>query len=427
MPARGSRASRSVRLAVLPPPSLTDSGGISAANTPFLLHGSVSPRHQNTLGGVAVISAIVSSAEPEAAARELAAQVASFRRADRLGMPVFTPFMAPPSVPSLLATVAELIHTVRKTTPLVHQITNSVVVNDSANVTLAIGASPIMATNARDCVELSPNIGALLINSGTITEETLQGMLAAGRAANQNGAPVVWDPVAVGATGFRRETGESEWDGCAGGGGSPAARPSVVWTGIADPTELVHHFQPTVIKGNAAEIAYLAKSSEVAARGVDAVGRLSDPVSLVRRLALERRAIVVMTGAEDYISNGATVLRVRNGHPLLGLITGSGCMTGSIVACFLAAARSWFLQRVPDLDEDDDCFSEKGFETTSQLTQGNMLVGAFAGVLAFNIAAEHAAKRPDVKGPGTFRAALIDELYALSAAHVLEFAKIDIL
>lgn len=172
----------------------------------------MSPEKGNALDGVAVISAIVSASDPEAAARQLSAQVTSFKRAHSFAMPPFTPFAPSGSgaLAQMLETVGELLHTVRKTTPLVHQITNSVVVNDSANVTLAVGASPIMATNARDCVDLSTNIGALLINSGTITDETLKGMLAAGSAANVNGKPVVWDPVAVGATAFRRETGQRE-------------------------------------------------------------------------------------------------------------------------------------------------------------------------------------------------------------------------
>lgn len=159
---------------------------------------------------------------------------------------------------------------------------------------------------------------------------------------------------------------------------------------------------------------------------MDSVGRLSDPASLVRRLARERQCIVVMTGQEDYISNGTTVLKVTNGHPLLGLITGSGCMTGSIVACFCAAARTWFLQRVEEMGSREEGFSDKGWESDSQLTQGNMLVAALAGVLTFEVAAEKAAKRPDVKGPGTFRSALIDEMYAVSAAEVCQFAKVEV-
>lgn len=163
----------------------------------------------------------MSSQDPEAAARQLSDQVASFKRSAALELPPFT-FAGDrdETLETMLETVAELIHTVRKTTPLVHQITNSVVVNDSANVTLAVGASPIMATNARDCRDLSPVIGALLINSGTITEETLEGMLAAGQAANINGKPVVWDPVAVGATSFRKETGQREFERRAASGAS---------------------------------------------------------------------------------------------------------------------------------------------------------------------------------------------------------------
>lgn len=170
-----------------------------------------------------------------------------------------------------------------------------------------------------------------------------------------------------------------------------------------------------MIKGNAAEIAALAERTDVTSRGVDSVGGgFSDPADVVRTLARQRRAIVIMTGVSDYISDGATVLKVSNGHELLGVITGSGCMTGTLVATFCAAARTAYLS------------ANETKENASQLVQGDMLTGALAGVLAINVAAQRAAARSDVRGPGTFRAALMDELYAVRPKDVLELAKVEV-
>ncbi|KAL7418408.1 thiamine biosynthetic bifunctional enzyme [Cryptotrichosporon argae] len=367
-------------------------GGIQPPNVAFLLHGSISPDARNHLDGIAVISAVVSSREPERAARDLRAIVDSFKRARRaLGDSVssFTQRAAgapTPDADALLRGVEELMRTVRDSQPLVHQITNNVVVNDSANVTLAVGASPIMATHPRDVADLSAAIGALLINFGTIQDK--EGVFVAGRHANMNRKPIVFDPVAVGATAFRRETA----------------------------TQFLHHWQPAIIKGNAAEIGALAQSTEVLSRGVDSVGAgFADPGSVVKALARKRGAVVVLTGKHDYISDGEVVLRVSNGHDLLGTITGSGCQTGSLIATFAAAARTHCLAAGPATEDE------------SQLTQGDMLLAALAGVLVYTVAAEVAAARPDVKGPGTFRAALIDELYNLRAETVLARAHVEVL
>lgn len=180
-------------------------GGVHAVNVPFLLHGSVGPVSGKALDGVAVISAIVASTSPKAKAEELRAITDSFKRAREGGTPNTGIFLPPArSAEEFVKAAADLFAVVRDTTPLVHQITNGVVINDSANATLAIGASPIMATNPRDCADLSPVIGALLINFGTITDK--EGMFVAGRHANINRKPLIFDPVAVGATAFRRET-----------------------------------------------------------------------------------------------------------------------------------------------------------------------------------------------------------------------------
>ncbi|WVR00279.1 hydroxyethylthiazole kinase [Kwoniella sp. CBS 9459] len=368
-------------------------GGIHLPNLAQLLHGSIAPASRNALAGIAIISDIVASASPTEAAANLRLVVDSFKRSrqalkDETG--VFGGLGSKRDqvdAKRLVEKVQELMAVVKRETPLVHQMTNTVVVNDSANVTLAVGASPIMSTHPRDVHDLSPAIGALLINFGTIGDK--EGMKVAGRQANVNRKPLIFDPVAIGATSYRREISE----------------------------ELLAHWQPTIIKGNAAEIGAMAKSTEVASRGVDSVGSgFADPGAVVKALARKRAAIIVLTGEKDYISDGSIVIKISNGSHLLERITGSGCQAGSLIGCFAAAARLDYLAK-----------NESKFEDDSQLVQGDMLVAAVAGILVYTVASEVAAARPDVKGPGTFRAALIDELYNLTPEVVVEKAKVEAL
>lgn len=182
---------------------LTSPGGIHLPNLAHLLHGSIGPESRNHLSGIAVISDIVASQQPKEAALALRDVLDSFKTARQALQHPRAIFAAPGlvgktrSVEDLLAGCAQLMKVVRDQTPLVHQvsacavsisrvkadgsqITNNVVINDSANATLAVGASPIMATNPRDCADLSKAIGALLINFGTITDK--EGMLVAGES-----------------------------------------------------------------------------------------------------------------------------------------------------------------------------------------------------------------------------------------------------
>ncbi|THH00904.1 hypothetical protein EW026_g1703 [Hermanssonia centrifuga] len=233
-----------------------------------------------------------------------------------------------------------------------------------------------MATAPEEMADLSKAIGALLINFGTI--QNLDGMLAAGRQANINRKPVVFDPVGVG---------------------------------------LLSTWQTTVIKGNAAELGAIANSLEVQARGVDSVGKgFADPAKFVLDLARKQRCIVVLTGVTDWVSDGTVVIRLSNGHPLLGDITGSGCMVGTCVATFCAGvSMAAFAKRSADAEED------------GRLVRGDMLLAAVGGVLALTVASEYAAKREDVKGSGTFLPALIDELGSLTAEKLAATANIEII
>ncbi|KAJ9123494.1 hypothetical protein QFC24_003708 [Naganishia onofrii] len=192
-------------------------GGIHLPNLPQLLHGSPSPKHLKGLDGVAVISDIVGSPEPENAARKLRAVLDSYHRArkDQAGLHAVFGFnltgnsgYSKRNEKELLEAAAGLIAVVRESTPLAHQITNIVVANDSANATLAMGGSPIMASAEQEVGDLSKVISGLLINFGTIKDRA--GMLVAGKAANVNKKPIVFDPVAVGATAFRRQTSKGK-------------------------------------------------------------------------------------------------------------------------------------------------------------------------------------------------------------------------
>ncbi|PSS37857.1 hypothetical protein PHLCEN_2v325 [Hermanssonia centrifuga] len=220
------------------------------------------------------------------------------------------PRAAPYSLDGIKSALGTMLASVKEFSPLVHQITNNVVTNQSANATLALGASPIMATAPEEMADLSKAIGALLINFGTI--QNLDGMLAAG---------------------------------------------------------LLSTWQATVIKGNAAELGAIANSLEVQARGVDSVGKgFADPAKFVLDLARKQRCIVVLTGVTDWVSDGTVVIRLSNGHPLLGDITGSGCMVGTCVATFCAGvSMAAFAKRSADAEED------------GRLVRGDMLLAAVGG------------------------------------------------
>ncbi|TDL24154.1 Hydroxyethylthiazole kinase [Rickenella mellea] len=355
-------------------------GGITTGNVSRTLHGSVSV-HGKALEGVAVVSEIMASTTPQQVARRLFEIVHGYKLAPRKHLQ--NPFRTPlDSSQNIVNAAASLLSIIRKSSPLIHQITNNVVVNQSANATLALGASPIMATAAAEMQDLSQVSGALLVNFGTIGD--VEGMLEAGRCANATRKPIVFDPVAVGATQHRRT--------------------------IAN--ELMNAWQATVIKGNAAEIGALADSTEVQSRGVDSVGEgFADPASMVKALARKERCIVVMSGPVDYVSDGETTVKLSNGHELLGRITGSGCMLGTCIATFCAASNL--------LDTTDD-------PGPFRLVKGDMIIGAVGGILALNAASEYAAVRQDVRGTGTFLPALIDELYGMTPEKLVSNAKVEL-
>ena len=238
----------------------------------------------------------------------------------------------------------------RERRPLVHQITNYVVMNETANATLAIGALPVMAHAPQEVEEMARAAGALVLNIGTLSEPWVESMLLAGRAANDAGVPVVLDPVGAGATRYRTETARLLLDGV----------------------------DVAVVRGNAAEVATLA-GREAEIRGVESIGAGGSPADLAREAARTIGCVAAVTGAVDHISDGEEVVAVANGHELLGSVTGTGCIATALTGCFLAV-------RPP-------------------------LEAAVDALVALGVAAEDAAE--GAGGPGTFHARLYDALAAL--------------
>jgi len=252
---------------------------------------------------------------------------------------------------------------IRERKPLVHQITNYVVMNETANATLALGALPVMAHALQEVEEMASVASALVLNIGTLSDDWVEAMLLAGRAANRAGAPVVLDPVGAGATSYRTETSR----------------------------RLLGQLDVAAVRGNSAEIATLAgRAAEI--RGVEAVGGAGGP-ELAREAARSLGCVAAVTGPVDHVSDGERTISVSNGHELLGTVTGTGCMSTAITGCFLAVR--------PD----------------------DPLEAAAEALVAFGVAGEAAAKK--AKGPGSFHVALYDALYALDPDKLDKQAKVE--
>lgn len=357
--------------------------------------------------GIAVISDIYAAEDPPAVARELRATLDQYRASWRpqrntyhpafLMHPISTlasPDHSPSMVLELLRPIHEAHTAPQAVRPIIQTLTSHVSANLSANVALGMHASPIMSQEASEASELSSATAAAVLNIGTISSEARKGMRAVGQAANLRHKPVVLDPVGVGASCFRR---------------------SAV-------NEILDHTQVTLIKGNAAELSTLAGVEGIETRGVDAgEGTLANPESLVRKLAQQEQCLALLTGQTDYLSDGADVVAIRNGHPWLGSLTATGCSLGVAVATGMSRVADPHVQK----------------ELTRQLTSSNLtparlilssdprylFLGALYGILYFEIAAELAAQK--TAGPGSFLAAWLDTLPTLTWADIERRSNIE--
>jgi hydroxyethylthiazole kinase len=263
---------------------------------------------------------------------------------------------------------AALLNKVRENKPLVHHITNYVTVNDCANITLAIGASPVMADAIGEAADIAAIARAVVLNMGTLNERTIPSMIAAGKAANAKGIPVVFDPVGAGASRLRNDTA----------------------------ADLIREVKLSVIRGNISEIKFTAGLGSQT-KGVDAsdsdLAGAGGAGQAAQTLARKLGCVVVISGAVDAISDGKKTVFVENGHPMLGNLTGTGCMCSSLIGSFCGA--------VPD----------------------EPLAAAAAAMMCMGIAGELAYESAGQRGNGSFRAALHDAVSRIDAATLEKLAR----
>lgn len=308
------------------------------------------------LAGIAVISAISASPDPAYAVRQLHSL---YTNPPRFLLPRV--YGRSRTVSAALSATPYIIGQIAKKVPLVHHMTNSVVQTLSANVTLAVGGSPIMSQAPEEIEELAGVNGALVLNIGTLTSATKNVFIKALQASNARGVPVIFDPVGVGASKLRKSTA----------------------------TEILEAGYIGVLKGNEAELACLSGITMPGAKGVDSgisSGSEEARIELVKTLARRFKTIVVLTGKTDFVSDGLTTYVLANGHYFQSLTTGAGCALASVIASAVAVA--------------DDAFN-----------------ATVAAICTFNISAQLAGQHNDgCKGPGTFVPIWIDELWKIRCA-----------
>ena len=240
---------------------------------------------------------------------------------------------------------------VRQKSPLIHNITNYVVMNNTANALLAIGASPVMAHALDEVSEMVSIASALVLNIGTLEPQWVEAMLIAGKTALSRNIPVIFDPVGAGATAYRTKA-------C---------------------NQIISVCKPSIIRGNASEIMALCNTG-TQTKGVDSTNSSELALGLAKELAKETGAVVVVSGQTDYITDGLNVDTVKNGSPMMERVTGMGCTATAIIAA-LASVNS------------------------------NMLEAATHGMAIMGIAGEIAAKKS--YGNGSLQVNFLDELYNL--------------
>jgi len=260
---------------------------------------------------------------------------------------------------------ADLLDRIRVRAPLVHNITNFVVMNSSANILLALGASPVMAHSRREVAEMAALAGALVLNIGTLEEKWIEAMLQAARTANGRGIPVILDPVGAGATAYRSQA-------------------------VAT---ILHNASVSVIRGNASEVLSLAVA-DVTTKGVDSSLAVSaEMAAAAGAIAREHGCIVAISGEKDLVTDGDRVLRVANGVPLMTRVTGLGCGLSAVTGAFCAVA------------------------------EGDLLEAVAAAFGYYGLCGElaHAVSNR----PGSFFTAFVDALYAAGTGEIQEHLKIQ--
>ncbi|UCF94736.1 MAG: hydroxyethylthiazole kinase [Desulfobacterales bacterium] len=264
---------------------------------------------------------------------------------------------------SLARKAAENLAALREKKPLIHNITNFVVMNYTANALLAMGASPVMAHAINEVEDMVGLAGALVLNIGTLTDDWMASMIRAGNKATEQKKPIILDPVGSGATSLRTHAAK----------------------------KIIRKNRISVIRGNASEILSL-RNQDSQTKGVDSIHSVDEAAQTAKLLAEELKTTLAITGPVDLITDGRRVVRVSNGHPLMGYVTGTGCTATVTIGAFLA------------VDEDP--------------------VSAATTALAFfGLAGEAAGQK--AAAPGSFMIALLDALYTISPEALEAGCKIE--
>lgn len=252
---------------------------------------------------------------------------------------------------------------VKSLKPVVHHLTNWVTIYDCAGIVKTFGASPVMAHAPEEMEDMTSIASALVLNIGTLTVDFIEAMKKAGKTANKKGIPIILDVCGAGATHLRDEK-------C---------------------FELLNTLKIGVIKGNSSEISRMA-GENVKTQGVDSTDTGLNPVKIARKLADQRQCTVVMTGATDIVTGAGKTLLIKNGHPLMSAVVGTGCMAASVIGTFAAVEK-------------------------------DLVAASACGLVCFEVAAEIAAEKS--RGPGTFKTGLYDEIYLLQREDIEKRQKIE--
>jgi hydroxyethylthiazole kinase len=255
------------------------------------------------------------------------------------------------------------IELIRSQAPVVHNITNYVVMNNTANALLAIGASPVMAHAEEEVEEMVGIASALVINIGTLSERWISSMFKAARQARKKSIPIILDPVGAGATAYRTKTAR----------------------------DLIANEPPAIIRGNASEIMALYDDKSKT-KGVDSAASSGAAIDIAQRLSEIHKSVVCVSGETDYIIDKEKILKIKNGHPMMCRVTGLGCTASALCGAFAAIGKSAF-----------------------SATACAMAVMGIAGEIAAEVA----------DGPGSLQIHFLDALYRLSEDEIIRHLKIE--
>ena len=258
---------------------------------------------------------------------------------------------------------ASILNEIRNNSPLVHNITNYVVMNNTANALLSVGASPVMAHSLDEVEDIISISSSLVINMGTLSELWIDSMIKAGKKANQLKKPIVFDPVGVGASSYRTEVAK----------------------------EIIEKTSPCIIRGNASEIMVLAQLSSVT-KGVDSTAKTVEALDGAIQLSKELNNTVVVSGETDYIVTRNKVSSVNNGREIMSKVTGMGCTATSLIGASVAV--------------EDDVHEAAGF---------SMALMGVAGEIA----------ESKSNGPGSFQISFLDTLSSVSSKIISDNARIN--